>query len=420
MLAIKVQTFRNTWQLLRSSFWFVPGVLAIVAIFLSIALGKADEELGATFAGKVGWIYSGGPEGARGVLSAIAGSVMGVAGTTFSITIAVLSLTSGQFGPRLLRNFMRDFGNQVVLGTFTATFLYCILVLRTIRGTDRVVYVPHVSVTVGVLLAVLSVGVLIYFVNHVAESIQVSRLIETVAKDADGVIRRLFPEASETGAEDPRTLAIPSSAASEVHSKVSGYIETIDRESVVALASSHGLFVRFEVRPGQFIVPGMNLASVWPQRNDLDDQLRNAVSCGRDRTTLQDIEFSFLQFAEMAVRALSSGINDPFTAMMCIDRITETMCGILEREWLVGWAYDDRGEARVVWRTVRPEELVDAAFGHIRHAARASPAVIEKLRDSLTLLLDRATDHPLRTSFKAEIGKLPARSTALVASGAHA
>jgi uncharacterized membrane protein len=406
------------WEALRSSFWFVPALLAIVAVGLSVGMSFADEAIGAKTAAHLGWIYSGGPEGARGVLSAIAGSVIGVAGTTFSITIAVLSLTSGQFGPRLLRNFMRDLGNQIVLGTFTATFLYCLLVLRTIRGTDQVTYVPHLSVTLGVALAVLSVGVLIYFVNHVAESIQVSHLIEMVGLDADQSAARLFPSppprSAEAAAKASDDLARESKEAAEVPAGVPvsvcadriGYLESIDEEGVFAIAKEHGLVVRVEVRPGDYILPSMKLLSVWPDAHGEEAHLRRAFSCGRDRTTLQDAEFAFLQLAEVAVRALSPGINDPFTAMMCVDRITASLCVVAECAWPPACRRDEHGAVRVLWRAIHPRELVEAAYGHVRRAAKDAPSVLIKLRESVDVLLERAYDPALRGALQRERTKL--------------
>lgn len=161
------------WEDIRSSFWFVPTLMAAASAVLAMCNIYLDHTLPESWRGN-GWIYSGGAEGARAVLSVIASSMITVAGVVFSITIVALTLASSQFGPRLLRTFMRDTANQVVLGTFIATFLYCLLVLRTIRGLDEREFVPHLSVTVGVLLGVASLGVLIYFIHHVSVSIQAS------------------------------------------------------------------------------------------------------------------------------------------------------------------------------------------------------------------------------------------------------
>ncbi|MEO7133685.1 MAG: DUF2254 family protein, partial [Vicinamibacterales bacterium] len=162
------------WERMRGTYWAVPSTMAAASIVLSIAMVDLDRALTATRLSRLSWVYTGGPEGARAVLSTIAASMITVAGVTFSITIVALTLASQQFGPRLLRNFLRDIGNQVTLGTFIATFSYCLLVLRTVRGNDDAQFVPHLAVTAGVVLAMFSLGVLIFFIHHVSVSIQAS------------------------------------------------------------------------------------------------------------------------------------------------------------------------------------------------------------------------------------------------------
>ena len=386
---------QNIWGNLRSSYWFVPMVMASVAVVLSFVMASVDAAYSTSYIRSLGWIYTGGPDGARGVLGTIAGSVMGVAGTTFSILIAVLSLTSGQFGPRLLRSFMRDTGNQVVLGAFTSTFLYCLLVLRTIRGTDQTTYVPHFSVTLGVLLALVSVGVLIYFVHHVAESIQVTHLIVEVGRDADEAVDRLFPQnVGHPEGEKSCPVGTPAILRAE---KI-GYLESIDTDALVEIAQEHGLVVELKVRPGDYILPDAPLLHVWPGIQKHENALRGLFTYGRERTTLQDAEFAFLQLAEIAVRALSPGINDPFTAMQCLDRITASMCRVAALPWPSRYRYDEKGALRVVAKPYEPKDLVQTAYGHIRHAAKDSPAVVEKLRLNLDILLARTDSPPLRAA----------------------
>ncbi len=182
------------WESLRTSYWFVPTVMTAGAVGLSFASVHLDQVVKAEWVRAVGWIWAGSPEGARQVLSTIAGSMITVAGVAFSITIVALTLASTQFGPRLLRNFVRDLGNQVVLGTFVSTFVYCLLVLRTVRGGDVAEFVPYLSVTLGVAFALASLGVLIYFIHHVSGAIQAEHLIASVADELEDAIERMFPE----------------------------------------------------------------------------------------------------------------------------------------------------------------------------------------------------------------------------------
>lgn len=197
------------WENFRSSFWFVPSIMATAAALLAVVGVQLDLALKNTQV-EGWWVYRGGAEGARAVLSVVAGSMISVAGTVFSITIVALTLASSQFGPRLLRNFMRDTVNQFVLGVFTSTFLFCLLVLRTVRGIDDDQFVPHLSITLGVVLAVASLAVLIYFIHHTSVSIQVTHLISEVSRELRETIARLYPER-----DDGRDLASLDAQATE-------------------------------------------------------------------------------------------------------------------------------------------------------------------------------------------------------------
>lgn len=378
---------RAIWEKLRASYWFLPTVMTLGAAAFAIGSLAADGRLRYAVARQEGWLYSGGPEGARAVLATIAGSIITVAGTTFSITIAVLSLASGQFGPRLLRNFMRDRGNQAVLGTFTATFVYCLLVLRTVRGTDQETYVPHLSVTIGVLLAVLSLGVLIFFIHHVADSIQVSSLIDRVGAELNDAICRLFPQ--KLGQENG-PAELPGGNPHVVLAASTGYLLEIDEPGLLTVAKRCGLILQLQVRPGDYVIRGTPLAFVWPPGDFQDDAaLRKRFEFGRQRTPYQDAEFAFSQLVELAVRALSPGINDPFTAVMCIDRISAALCILADRELPSAYRLDSEKQLRVVVQPYTYERLVCSAFDQIRENGRSQPVVIATIRDRIDRIHSR-------------------------------
>ena len=250
---------RASWEYLRGTYWAVPSVMAVAAVLLSIGMIQLDEAATARLLDQLAWVYTGGPEGARAVLSTIAASMITVAGVTFSITIVALTLASQQFGPRLLRNFLRDSGNQMVLGTFVSTFLYCLLVLRTVRGGDDAEFVPHLAVTVGVALAMLSLGVLIFFIHHVATSIQAARIIANVAEDLEAAIDRLFPEtigedaASADGARDSADGSGKIDDARAVIATTTGYVQAIDADRLMNIAREQDVMVRVHARPGSFV-----------------------------------------------------------------------------------------------------------------------------------------------------------------------
>lgn len=387
------------WEHLRANFWFVPTLMVTGAVLLAFSLVTLDGALGKEALSGWAWFYTGGPDGARSLLSAVAGSVIGVAGTTFSITIAALALASSQFGPRLLRNFVRDRGNQVVLGTFIATFTYCLVVLRTIRGLDDVEFVPHIAVTVGVLLALASIGVLIYFIHHIAVTIQVDHIVESIGSELGAAIDRLYPEevgygadefASQAAAHDGEAPDWLLQDARGVVARSGGYIQFIDTQKILALALKRDVIVQLPYRPGHYVVEGDDLAQVYPAARVDDDLVRalnDAVALGYQRTQQQDIEYAIDQLVEVAVRALSPGINDPFTALTCINQLGEALCRLAERELPGSRRYDQHGHLRVLTNPPTFPSLVNGALDQIRQYGSSSAAVLIRLLEMLTIVM---------------------------------
>ena len=383
---------RASWEYLRGTYWAVPSAMSVAAVLLSIGMIQLDQVATPKLLNRLSWVYAGGPEGARAVLSTIAASMMTVAGVTFSITIVALTLASQQFGPRLLRNFLRDFGNQVVLGTFVSTFLYCLLVLRTIRGSDDAEFVPHLAVTVGVTLAMLSLGVLIFFIHHVATSIQASRIIANVAEDLEGAIDRLFPE---TIGEDGATADAPGLSADEpsqvqgaraVVARTTGYVQAIDADGLMSIAREHDLVVRVHARPGSFVRRGGELLTLAPAPGPAhpdDKSLHDVFIIGSDRTGTQDVTFFIEQLVELAVRALSPGINDPGTARLCIDRLEQALCHLGGRHMPSAERYDRDGRVRVVACPLTFPDVVESAFDEIARYGRSSVSVTCRLLEAV-------------------------------------
>lgn len=379
------------WDRLRSSFWFVPAAMACLAVALALSAVAIDEAAGDDWLQRLGWGYSGGAEGASLLLGTVAGSMIAIAGTVFSMTLVALSLASSQLGPRLLRNFMRDTANQVVLGTFVATFVYCLLVLRTIRRADEVAFVPHLSVSIGVLLAMVSIGVLIYFIHHVSVSIQADEVIAHVGRELEDGIDRLFPghlgQPGSQHSDSSGPAELPAAFAREarpVGAAEDGYLQLIDGGALMALASREDLLLQLERRPGHYLVKGQTMVMVWPADRVTDalvEQLNDAFVFGNQRTATQDVEFSLRQLVEIAVRALSPGINDPFTAIACVDRLGSALCRLARREAPSPLRYDDEGRLRLVAPGSSFAGIVDAAFNQIRQSARSNPAVAIRMLD---------------------------------------
>lgn len=374
---------------LRTSFWFLPSMMAVAAIVLSFLLTRLDVWLGADTIAESRWLYKFGPEGARAILSAIAGSMITVAGLTFSITMLSLQLASSQFGPRLLRNFMRDRGNQIVLGTFIATFLYCLLVLRSVRGTEESHFVPHVSAAFGVVLALASLAVLIYFIHHIAVSIRIETVLAELAAETRETIDKLYPDRLGEGAthgerhlvDNPFATGREPSART-ICTASGGYVQRVDVEAVLGLARDHDLIVRIDARPGRFVYPQGALLTVVPAASVTDEiakEFAGALVIGDECTPEQDLAFSLRRIVEIAQRALSPGINDPTTALYCIDRLCQALTLLAARRMPSPLRVDSEGRLRVVTETLSLADAACPAFAAIARYGVNDRDVVERL-----------------------------------------
>lgn len=399
----------RTWLLnrmedLRTNFWFVPSIMVAGTIVLALVTIRLDRATAnENWIATLGWTFTRGPEGSRAVLSTIAGSMMTIISVAFSITIIALQLASSQFGPRLLRNFMRDRVNQAALGTFIATFTYCLLVLRTVNGTEDERFVPHLSVALALLLALTSLGMLIYFFHHSAASIQADNVIAEVSLELHHAIDRLYPECLGQGdpggdrSMDRRDLPADFEQAScPVLSRQGGYIQAIDVDRLLSLAVESDLIIQVSRRPGKFIIAGGELARVWPRSRASDklaESVQEAFYLGSQRTLTQDVEFAIDQLVEIAVRALSPGVNDPFTAIASVDRLGEALCTLAGRKMPSPFRYDDAGRLRAVTDVSTIPGIVDSAFHQIRQASRGNAAVTFRLLETIAEVAGR-TRHP--------------------------
>jgi uncharacterized membrane protein len=386
----------NYLDRVRSSFWFLPAVMAGGAVALAFASVAVDRSVTDWLTTNWGLTFRGGAEGASALLGAIAGSMITIAGVVFSMTLVALSLASSQLGPRLLRVFMRDTTTQIALGTFVATFLYCLLVLRTIRRVDEFAFVPHLSVAVSALLAVVSMGMLIYFIHHMSLSIQANEMVTLVGKELIDGIERLFPE--QVGQEAPRIptdtpdkdfLDALDREACPVGSAEDGYLQLIDGDALMALAVEEDVVIRLERRPGQYVVLARPLVLVWPGDRVTDpmmDRVNSAFSMGNQRTSVQDTESVVNELVEIAIRALSSGVNDPFTAVTCVDRLGSALCFLAQREMPSPYRYDTKDQLRVIAPVITFSDITNAAFDQIRQYGRSSYAVTIRLLETIAVV----------------------------------
>ncbi|MEX2491594.1 MAG: DUF2254 domain-containing protein [Nitrospirales bacterium] len=382
----------NVFNKLRSSLWLIPSCMVIAAILLSWTVPYLDTLLSPEDFEELQWLSNMGPESAMTLLSTIAGSMITIAGVVFSITIVVLTLASSQFGPRLLGNFLQDRANQIVLGTFIATFLYCLLVLRTIH-VDPNQATPYWGTLLGLLLAVCSLGVLIYFIHHISVCIQAPHLIASVSAELSRDVGRLFPEKigkerTPTGSRKPLPEVITrlEKDGTEIPAQGNGYLQAIDGDNLIEIAQKENLIVLLHYRPGHFLIQGTPIGTVLadtPITPEVIKSLNKQFICGNERTQEQDIEFSVLQLVEVGVRALSPGVNDPFTCIQCIDQLSANLCQLAQRAFPSPYRYDDEKALRVITCPIRFEGILNAAFHQIRQHGQGNVAVLLRLLEGL-------------------------------------
>lgn len=371
---------------LRGSYWFLPTVMALGAIVLAGGMIYLDTLEGSHWMDGLPWLYAARPDGARQVLSSISGSMITVAGTMFSVTIAAVVYASGQYGPRLLSNFMSDRGNQVTLGTFIATFVYCLLVLRTIRSPSEegsgIGFVPNMALLVGVALALCSIAVLIFFIHHVPSKLHINSVIEDVGDRLLKEIDNRFPrfigdppvdkDAGEAKSVDLTATFRPNASASDgarralVEARATGYIQIIDDDAILRQATKNDLVLRLQYQPGDFVHAGRALIEACPADRcgeEVQRALRRNFGLGARRTAVQDLRFLIDELVEIAARALSPGVNDPFTATTCLDWLGAAMSDLAGRDLPSHLRLDDQGALRVITHPVTFEDLMDRSFG---------------------------------------------------------
>lgn len=390
---MRIQRWLPSWrrEALRTTLWLVPAVMVafVVALFaLTYSLDRAAYD---GVLSLPSWVETGSANAARQLLSVIAGAVLTVVGVVFSVTIVALTLASQQFGPRMLRTFIRDLGTQFSLGAFVATIVYAVLALGSIRSTTHGDFVPHLSITVALAMLLVDLVVLIYFIHHITVSIQLPQVIASISRDLGRAIEVQFPVLGE-GAHPPASDALAEATLRRVQiegavvaARRSGYLQFVRYEELVKIAESTDTVLLLLYRPGHFITTGLPLARVWPPENApaVAKALHKAHVPGAHRTLTQDPVFPIDQLVEIAIRALSPAVNDTFTALTCIDWLVDGLCKISQRDLPEGVHRDGRGKVRLLEVSPSYERAVNRAFDKIRQASRAMPAVAIRQMDGL-------------------------------------
>jgi uncharacterized membrane protein len=371
-------------------------VLGVVALF-----GVTDTLDHMAYAGRLtlpAWLAVGDAAAARQIVTVITAAIVTLVGIFCSSAVAAMTLSSVQFGPRMLRTLIRGRGSQVTMGAFLATFFYAAMVLLSIGSGRHGDFVPHLSVAVTLGLTVLDLAALVYFIGHVASVIQLSQVVAVIADDLARAID------AQTRATVVATIAVPARGPSVeelldriTHSGVvikarsSGYVQAVRHEALVRIATEVRAVIFLPNRPGRFLVKGHALALVWPPEAAMQvaASLHQGRMTGPARTLSQDISWGVDQLVEIALKALF--VKDTRTALTCVDWMTDCLCRIPD-EWPRRRVHRDRqGQIRLIFYQPDYGALVERAFEKIRQAGSGNPAVLIRLLDGLSVLMEAAT-----------------------------
>lgn len=329
--------------------------------------------------GDVWWLYSGDPETARNLLSAIMSGMITMTSLVVSITMVVLSLAAGQLGPRLIANFLSDRQIQAVLGLFMATILYTLFVLRSLSDDADSASVPHLAVSLASLLAMICLFALLFYVQKIARSIIADTVVTHVANDLEQVIASAKTDDTPTHADDDAREMARYDRREWVALGQAGHVQVIDHDRLVALAAREDMLLRLNFRAGKFLLCGGHHVEMFSHAVPslgFTDEIKRAVVIGAERTATQDLEYSVRQLVEIAVRALSTGINDPFTALLVVDRLGASLESVSQRPPPPERYRDGDGRVRLLARPPEFAGLLDASFNQIRQAAAGNAAVL--------------------------------------------
>jgi len=401
---------RHAVARLTDTLWFIPSLIALFMSVLAVVMVEVSSMVDAEALARFPRIFGASADSSRALLSAIAGAMITVAGLTFSLTMVAVTQASSQYTSRILRNFMRDRGNQVVLGIYVGMFAYCILVVRTIRSGDEGQFLPSLAVVLGIVLAIGSVGMLLFFVHHIANALQASTIVHRIMDETLVAVDRAFPAnigepaGDETSDEVASGDAIPDDAWRPVGAHATGYVQSVDQNELLALAEKRDVVVRLVPTVGDFVIEGHPVAWVTPSRMTKEStppaksvmhDLAGTLTISSYRTVEQDAAFGIRQLVDIALKALSPGINDTTTAITCIDHLGAIMVRVVGRQ--------DVSEVRAVGGVVRViapvqtfASLLQLSFDEIRRNAATNVTALTRLLQTIETIASYPMDHQRR------------------------
>ena len=401
---------------LRASLWFLPGLMILFSIALALTLIEVDSSVKFKWLIDYPRLFGLGADGSRGMLTAIASSMLTVAALAFSLTLAAVSQASGQFTPRIFRNFMRDRANQFALGYFVSVFAFCLIVLRTIRGADEVKFVPSLAVLTGLILAIGGVLVLIFFIHHIADSLQITTILNNITDETKQSVQKMFPrEMGEAATEVEKSetwRADDIKKWRQIPAREAGYVQDVNTDGLLEFAAANRILIKMRRGVGQFAGSGATLAEIAPDTatpswkteigGEKSDEIGEFFTLGRHRTIEKDVGFGIRQIVDIALKALSPGVNDTTTAIGCIDNLGDIVAEIARWQMPAKVRSKD-GVPRVITLAPDFQEYVETAFDQIRISGKANFAIFVRLIATISFIAECATNETHLAALRRQI-----------------
>jgi uncharacterized membrane protein len=377
------------WDRLRGALWVLPTVSILFFLLAGAVLSRV------VIGGDSPWrwlAFQGTAEDARQLLIVVSATMITVTGLVFALTIVALQIAAGQYSPRLLRNFMRDLGTQLVLSIFVGAFAYSTAGLFTVGiqrgGQDQ--FVPRLAVTGSLALGLASVFVLVYFIHHLTRSIQIDVIMGQVEREARAVIDDVYPDPAGRTEPEERCPDPPASAVA-VPSARSGYIQAVQPEALIGAAIHYDLTVRLTGMVGEYVVEGTTIAWAWRRSPDepppkpelLGPAIGQSVEIGFERTMLQDVGFGIRRLVDIANKALSPAINDPYTAVQAVHHLSVLLCSLARRRLGDRLHRDGRGTIRAAVPLPQFADYLRLGTAQIRRYGAGEPALARSLIELL-------------------------------------
>ena len=412
MILNKLRALRDN---LLGTLWFVPSMVVVGFLILAVVMVQLSSHVNREALIRWPLLFGANAESSRAILASVASGMITVAGLTFSLTLLAVTQASSQFTPRILRNFMGDRANQLMLGTFVGVFAYCIVVLRTIRGGDDNAFVPSLAVVLGMLLGIGGLGVLIVAVHHIASSLQATTIVARVSRETEATIDKLYPNrldvelshALENDREDYQAAEGEVEAWHTVQSPESGYIQSVDVKSLIERAAEGGRLLRVECCPGDFVIEGRALASLAVSNAErltniaelqaVSRRIERTFTIGQYRTLEQDPAFGIRQLVDIALKALSPGINDTTTAISCLQYLGAILVRLVDRKIDEPVLRQD-GNIRVLACGPSFQSLLSLAYDQIRQSGAGNIAVLELMMRNAAMVAKTTSDAERRAA----------------------